>query len=105
LFGAGVGDSAAWLFSGETQELLTNGQRKPFLGSGSAWAVPFSKPAVKGTLVAATDGLWKYTSLKKIAEKVRTAAPEFLADELGDLVRLKSGAFPDDIAIITSHIS
>jgi serine/threonine protein phosphatase PrpC len=105
LFGAGVGDSAAWLFSGETQELLTNGQRKPFLGSGSAWAVSFSKPAVIGTLVVATDGLWKYASLERIAEKVRTVAPEILAHELAQLVRLKSGAFPDDIAIITSHIS
>jgi len=71
LFGAGVGDSAAWLFSGESKELLTNGARKPFLGSGSATPITFSKQAAKGTLVVATDGLWKYTSLEAIAEKLR----------------------------------
>jgi hypothetical protein len=81
-----------------------NGARKPFLGSGSAWAISFSKPAVKGTLVAATDGLWKYTSLEKIAEKVRAVAPESLAQDLAELVRLKSGAYPDDVAVATAHI-
>jgi len=104
VFGAGVGDSAAWLFSNESKELLASGPRKPFLGSGSAWPIAFSIQAAKGTLVVATDGLWKYTSLEAIAEKVRTTPPEFLASELAQLVRLKSGAFPDDIAVATAHI-
>lgn len=74
LIGAGVGDSAAWLFSGDSKTLLTNGPRKPFLGTGSAWPAAFSSQAADGTLVVATDGLWKYAGLESIAQKVRTAA-------------------------------
>ncbi|HYG21131.1 MAG TPA: hypothetical protein VEH04_00005, partial [Verrucomicrobiae bacterium] len=60
-------------------------------------------------IFALTATLTHPGSLKKDARrlpltKLRTAAPEFLAQELAQLVRLKSGAFPDDIAIATANI-
>lgn len=105
LFGASVGDSAAWLFSANSKQDLTGGQaRKPFLGGGTASPRPFAQNPAEGTLVVATDGLWKYTSLEIIEQRMRAALPEKLAAELADLVRLRSGTFPDDIAIVTIYI-
>lgn len=104
VFGANVGDSAAWLFSPEANEELSR-VRKPYLGTGVAAPHQFARNLSQGTLVAATDGLWKYTSLESIEKRVRTGKPDRLAAELAELVRLRSGAFPDDIAIATCQIA
>jgi len=64
----------------------------------------FVRNSSEGTLVVATDGLWKYTSLELIEQKVRTGNAESLAKELAGLVRLRSGTFPDDIAVATCRI-
>lgn len=105
LFGAQVGDSAAWLFSpGGKQELTSGRARKPFLGNGGVFPHLFVQQATQGTLVVASDGLWKYTSLELIEQKVSAVAAENLATELATLVRLRSGAFPDDIAIATCRL-
>ncbi|HEY1170715.1 MAG TPA: protein phosphatase 2C domain-containing protein [Verrucomicrobiae bacterium] len=102
LFGASVGDSAAWLFTGESKQELTRGQRrKPFLGTGGVMPFTFSVEAPQGTLVVATDGLWKYTSIEAIHAVVKEHESTGLAHKLVDLVRLKSGALPDDICVIT----
>ena len=102
IFGAGVGDSLAWFFSSSQRLELTQQQkRKPLLGSGVAVARPFTKSPCEGTIVIATDGLWKYTSLELIENRVRNGDPVRLADELSELVRLPSGTFPDDVAIAT----
>jgi serine/threonine protein phosphatase PrpC len=102
LFGASVGDSAAWLFNGDSQQELTRGQkRKPFLGGGGVLPFTFSVEAPQGTLVVATDGLWKYTSIEAIQATVNENSPDGLAHKLVDLVRLKSGDLPDDICVIT----
>src|SRR5688572_22877141 len=75
IFGASVGDSEAWLFSTAAKTHLTKGQfRKPFLGSGEVLAVKFIAPATPGTLLVATDGLWKYTSYEKISEQILSDA-------------------------------
>lgn len=100
VFGANVGDSAAWLFTQGGKEELTR-VRKPYLGTGVAAPHQFTSKGNPGTLVVATDGLWKYTSLESIEQKVGTGNPESLSKELAELVRLRSGAFPDDIAIAT----
>jgi serine/threonine protein phosphatase PrpC len=100
IFGANVGDSAAWLFTTDVKAELTR-VRKPYLGTGVATPHQFARRSGPGTLVVASDGLWKYTSLELIELKVRTVGPERLAAELAELVRLRSGAFPDDIAIAT----
>lgn len=103
LFGANVGDSAAWLFTPAGKEELTR-VRKPYLGTGVAAPHQFARKSAQGTLVVASDGLWKYTSLELIEQKIRMEDPTRLAEKLGDLVRLRSGAFPDDIAIATYQI-
>jgi serine/threonine protein phosphatase PrpC len=104
LFGANVGDSAAWLFTQDGKQELSR-LRKPYLGTGVAAPHQFTSKASSGTLVVATDGLWKYTSLELIEGKARTGKPESLAGELAELVRLRSGAFSDDIAIATCRIT
>jgi PPM family protein phosphatase len=105
LFGASVGDSKAWLFTPDAKQELTAGQsRKPFLGTGVAYPRQFAFHSKQGTLVVATDGLWKYASLELIEKKAKTGRPENLAEELADLARLRSGAFPDDIAIVTCRL-
>jgi serine/threonine protein phosphatase PrpC len=103
ILGANVGDSAAWLFTPDGKEELTC-VRKPYLGTGVAAPHQFGRKVSDGTVVVASDGLWKYTSLELIEQAVRSGNPEHLASDLASLVRLRSGAFPDDIAIVTCRI-
>ena len=107
LFGASIGDSAAWLFASDGMAELTYGQpRKPLLGSGKA-PVPreFSWPIEEGTVVIASDGLWNYTQLDAVRSRVQTRDSTDLAMRLAELARLTSGTFPDDIAVITARIA
>lgn len=102
IFGASVGDSGAWLIS-ETGLLvnLTEGQqRKPFIGSGGARAVPFRHTMLQGSILLATDGLLKYTSAERIVETCRKHPAEPATRELTNLVRYPSGALPDDVTLI-----
>ena len=102
LYGASVGDSAAWLFNGESSQELTRGQKKkPFLGAGGVLPHAFAVEVLQGSLVVATDGLWKYTGIEAIEAVVRENGPENLAKKLIELVRLKSGTLPDDVCVIT----
>jgi serine/threonine protein phosphatase PrpC len=105
IFGASVGDSAARLFTKDGAGELTYGQqRKPLLGSGSAFARPFNWPIEEGTVVVASDGLWKYAPVEAIASRARTRDSADLALRLAELARLPSGAFQDDVAVITCRI-
>jgi len=104
IFGASVGDSAAWFFTADRNEELTR-VRKPYLGTGVATPHQFSRKVSGGTVVVASDGLWKYTSLELIEQTVRAGNPEHLAADLAELVRLRSGAFQDDIAVATCRIN
>jgi serine/threonine protein phosphatase PrpC len=106
IFGASVGDSMAWSFSAGRRIELTSGQhRKPFLGSDGATAHTFDLLNGPGALVVGTDGLWKYTSIESIEKQVSEGDAGTLANRLCDLVRLRSGAFPDDVAVVTCRIS
>jgi serine/threonine protein phosphatase PrpC len=101
IYGASVGDSAAWLFTSNRKDELTRGQsRKPFLGTGVALPHGFVREMAEGTLVIATDGLWKYTSLESIEQRVRHGG-----EELAALVRLPSGTFQDDVAVLTCRFT
>lgn len=103
IFGANVGDSAVWLFTPGDKHELTR-VRKPYLGTGVAAPHQFSRERCEGTLVAASDGLWKYTSIEAIEKKIRAGNPGQFASELAELVRLRSGTFPDDIAVGTARL-
>jgi serine/threonine protein phosphatase PrpC len=101
IHGASVGDSEAWIFGGDADRQLTHRQnRKPLLGSGSARPVPFAIARASGTLVVATDGLWKYA--KPAALRAIATSPDLdtIPTRLIDLVRLRSGDLQDDVAII-----
>lgn len=81
IFGASVGDSAAWLFADAGPiDFTRDQQRKPLLGSGQAPSPRgFCSPIQSGTLVIASDGLWKYASLDAIRSRVQTSASAELA--------------------------
>ena len=105
--GASVGDSEAWFITSNGLFDLTETQRKkPFLGSGGAAAVPFALtvPAVGGTLLVASDGLFKYASPERILEATRMPIIEDAASELVNAARLRSGSFSDDIAVLLCQI-
>ena len=102
VFGASVGDSGVWFIPrvGTLVDLTCHQQRKPCIGSGCAWPVPFRQEQPKGTLLLATDGLFKYTSPEKIVSVCRGEASERSAQDLLELVRYQSGAFPDDVTVV-----
>jgi serine/threonine protein phosphatase PrpC len=104
VFGASVGDSGAFVISKAGLENLTANQiRKPFLGSGRAIPIPFTRGLLNGTLLVATDGLLKYTGLEKIAATILAADFDSAANKLVELVRYQSGALPDDISILLAR--
>lgn len=106
IFGASVGDSGVWLIPENAVyvDLTQAQQRKPFIGSGSAWPVPFQRPRQVGALLLATDGLLKYTSAERIIAICREQSVDVGARRLIELVRYPSGALPDDVTIILSGI-
>ncbi|WAS96234.1 hypothetical protein [Nannocystis punicea] len=107
LVGASVGDSGAVLVDGEAEdgwvELTAGQQRKPLLGSRGASPVGFSSALGGATLLMASDGLWKYAKREAIAAVVRDVEFAAIPRRLLDLVRLRSGALPDDAAIIVAR--
>ena len=97
IFGASVGDSGAFVVSKTGLENLTAASNsQTFLGSGRAIPIPFTREQLNGTLLVATDGLLKYTSLEKIAATILAADFYSAANKLVELVRYQSGALPDE---------
>lgn len=106
LVGASVGDSAAWQVRRDGHLDLTSDQvRKPLLGSVSARPVRFDLDDLEGTLVVATDGLFKYAKAKDICEVVRGSHLASVPEGLVRLVRMRSGALRDDVAIVVCRVS
>ncbi len=106
VYGASVGDSGVWVI-GQSGfiDLTQNQSRKPFIGSGAAWPVPFQHDRTPAEcLLLATDGLLKYTSAERIVEVCRSQEPEAAARQLIELVRYRSGALPDDVTIILAPL-
>ena len=106
ILGASVGDSGVWLIpeNGAYVELTQAQQRKQFIGSGSAWPVPFRHPRQAGGLLLATDGLLKYTSAERIIAVCRDGSADLVAQRLIELVRYPSGALPDDVTLILTRL-
>lgn len=106
IFGASVGDSEVWWIpeSGDPLNLTESQQRKPFVGSGGAWPVPFQRRNQPGWLLLATDGLLKYTSAERIVGVCREQAVELAANQLIELVRYPSGGLPDDVTVILTKL-
>lgn len=106
IFGASVGDSGVWWIpeNGNYLNLTHAQQRKPFIGSGDAWPVPFHHLTQPGSLLLATDGLLKYTSAENIIGTCREHPAELGAKRLIELVRYPSGGLPDDVTVILTKL-
>ena len=107
IVGASVGDCEAWMFGGgAASRSLTAGQsRKPLLGEGTAQPVGFQARLGRGTLLMATDGLWKYMKPARIAKAAAIRPLEAACTALVDGTRLRNGTFQDDIALVLAELS
>jgi hypothetical protein len=104
LRGESVGDSCAWLIDGsELIDLTEHQQRKPLLGSGRAQPTAFGPTPLHGRLLVASDGLMKYARRAEILRRAILGTLEESATALLDVVRLDSGAFPDDVALVLAE--
>ena len=106
IFGASVGDSGIWLIPkvNPRTDLTRAQQRKPFIGSGSAWPIPFQCLRQVGALLLATDGLLKYASPESIIRICAEYPVELAVQRLIELVRYASGALPDDVTLILTDL-
>jgi PPM family protein phosphatase len=106
LVGVSVGDSEAWLVTSGGHYDLTGGQnRKPYLGEGMADPVPFALPNPGyGTVLVATDGLFKYAPPERIGDAVLQGSLEEAVVRVADEARLPSGRFSDDIMILLCRL-
>ncbi len=101
VWGASVGDSRAWVFNDEFEYELTKNQYcKPMLGSGRAIPVGFGPILFDGFVVVGSDGLFNYTSISHIKEKLDSVELVDIPKSLVDLVRLASGNLQDDCSVI-----
>lgn len=69
--GASVGDSQAWFqeANGRWKELTEHQRLRPFLGSGEAIPMPFSRVTPpRGRLLVCSDGLWRQASRENMLE-------------------------------------
>jgi serine/threonine protein phosphatase PrpC len=106
IYGASVGDSGAWMISpAKVKDLSREQKRKPLLGTGFAAPCPFQAGPLQGTLLLATDGLFKYASSKAIAAAAMEPDLNHAAERLVSLVRLPSGKLQDDVAVVLCRSS
>jgi serine/threonine protein phosphatase PrpC len=109
--GASVGDSMAWLISDfDIIDLTHYQQRQPLLGSGEANPIGFRPMFMNGRipygrLLVGTDGLFKYAPPDRIERLARSDDLEKATSSLIDTVRLRSGALPDDVAVVLCEYS
>jgi hypothetical protein len=104
LVGASNGDSAAVLLIADKPGLvLTSHQHKnPPVGSGAVAFVTFAaKLTPPWTILALTDGVWKYTGWEHILSLNPHTPPQQVCQSLLDRARLaKTGRLQDDFTLI-----
>jgi serine/threonine protein phosphatase PrpC len=107
IVGASVGDCEAWMFGGDgASRSLTSGQaRKPLLGDGTARPVGFEARLGRGTLMMATDRLWKYMKPARIAKAASIRPLDVACAALVDGARLRNGTLQDDVAIVLAELA
>jgi hypothetical protein len=93
LCGVSAGDSEAWMITEHAIDRLTAKQDRARVGSARVRPVVFHRKALEGTLVVASDGLFRHADGAAIARSCARA------EDLVVLPRLASGAYPDDVAI------
>ena len=83
--------------------ILSQGQHKnPPLGSGGASTVAFAAALKKPwTLLAMTDGVWKYAGWETVLGIASDRSGEEIIQQLKNRARLPlSGAFQDDFTVV-----
>lgn len=98
--GASAGDSGAWCVTGGGADELTGAQQKTRLGTGRALPEPVVRVGPIGTLVAASDGLWKHAPHDAVVNAARGEALDDVPDALVALARLPTGELPDDVVVL-----
>jgi serine/threonine protein phosphatase PrpC len=102
--GASSGDSAVVLLTAnEPPRILTAEQLKnPAVGSGNAIATPFSaRLSSPWTLIAMTDGVWKYAGIERVLGMPLEKSGEAIRDSLRERAALKeTDELQDDFSLI-----
>jgi serine/threonine protein phosphatase PrpC len=107
IVGASVGDCEAWIFGGgvASRSLTARQASKPLLGEGSAQPVGFEARLGRGTLLMATDGLWKHMDRARIAKAAAIRPLHVACAALVDGARLRNGTLQDDIALVLAELA
>lgn len=101
IVGASVGDSAAWILGSSGIVDLTGSQhRRPMIGSGCAAVASFAGEVNAGTVLVASDGFAKYAPRARVASAPAGVDLAGAVSGLIDMVRLRSGALQDDVAVV-----
>jgi hypothetical protein len=105
LFGASAGDSAVLYHPGDgrAREVTAGQVRKPFVGSGGMVFIPFTATLTAGwTVLAMSDGVWKYTGWEQIIEASTSQRGQALLDSLLERAR-RAGKLWDDFTLVVFH--
>lgn len=102
IVGVSTGNTEAWLVAPERVDNLTVGQHaEQRLGTRRTTPTPFQRAAPRGAvLVVASDGLFKFAARDVIASVVRAQAIGVAAENLVELVKLRSGKVAEDVAVV-----
>jgi serine/threonine protein phosphatase PrpC len=103
MIGASSGDSAVLVKTGslEAFQVTQNQYKNPPVGSGGARFVPFvERLKAPWSVLAMSDGVWKYVGWKTLIETIASLRGQALIDKLQEQARLTSGRFPDDFTIV-----
>jgi hypothetical protein len=103
LCGGSCGDSAALAATGEkAPQILTSRQHKdPPVGCGGAVFVPFAVRLIRPwTVLALTDGVWKYAGWEAVLASVSLPAEEIVGALLDRALLPGSGKLPDDFTLV-----
>jgi hypothetical protein len=104
LIGASSGDSAVLVIppAGRAIEATASQRKNPPIGSGGADIVPFAlRLTLPWSVLAMSDGVWKYAGWEPITEAARTRHGLDLVARLLEAARLPgSGLLPDDFTLV-----
>ncbi len=104
--GASVGDSKVF-YHGATDrfiELTERQEKNPPIGDGCNRAAFFSLPEYQGTVLAVSDGVWKYSGFDALREAASAKEMEQIPQILrASLVSRQGTTLPDDFTILTAR--
>jgi hypothetical protein len=103
--GASVGDSKVFVHdsTGAFKELTERQQKNPPVGGGCHRAYTFCLPKLSGTVLAVTDGVWKYSGYEALRDVASTGNVEQISEILRETVVSRQGTdLPDDFTVLAA---